>query len=598
MESLKSSKNFLLAMVGLVLLSCSSFRAGASNMTPKEYWDSSNLTSASIRHLLENNRCADRVHFFACLAMLNTIAESSEDSLTILTDEQLSLSPALYGPIVAQFGPLRLVRHSSAQVGVPVERGQWRLQADAFEHVLKTGDVAKIDWVALGSYVLALPGHPRLSQKTVLAESLNHYLKTFYDPHTHMLTEREVQDERMGDDQILNGIGAMVEETHGIVTFSRPADGTPAEAAGLLAGDRPIEIDGHSVVNSSLDEVLDWMTGKVGDPIHIKLLRTGTAVPQEFNIVRAQIEIANVVEHLIARPHANIGYIRIDEFSDQLTCEHVAEAIVHFRDEKNVQGYVLDLRGNPGGQIVQAVCVAALFVGAQKTLVETRNFDPDHPGSTVTVGNQYSAIFEGGTLSVVQSQNEVQTMVFAPVIHALPQTQTPTVVLIDADSASAAEIVAGALQDYAGHDHLPYWIVGERSFGKASFQDEILPTDLAEFKPLGDDLKDLVVYATKGQFYMPFSGNHQRRGVIPDFIVPNAAESPELDSLKLREEDEGTNVLPAEGAPWTEPRPGDVAQIKNCLTGQRTKDKVKDFRLWTAENIIGCVSAMNSESRR
>jgi carboxyl-terminal processing protease len=592
-------------LTGLVLTFGLVSKAGANEKPAEEYWDATNLSEGSLRTLIESVNCSDAVHLLPCLTALDTIAELSKDEILLITDEQWTTFRELYGETVHQFGPLRAVRRATPNATklTPAEdlsahhRGL-QVQTDSLKHLVANGTVNQISWKDVEAYVFSLPPGKRLSAKAAIAESLNNYVGALYDPHTHFITQAKIADDMSGEENSFTGIGAKVSAAGGVVSFLDPIEGSPAEAAKIQAGDRPVEVNGVSVEGRSLEEVVSLIRGPEGTMVHLKVVRTGQATPLEFQIVRAVIETPNVSDHLIWQPNGRFGYIKINQFADNLTCEQVAEALTRFR-EQNVKGYILDLRGNPGGMIVQAVCIGALFIGPNLPIVSTVEIDRENPGKTKGNPNTYTGFLEGGMMSVKQSE-DMQSLVFAPVIHELPMTQLPTLVLVDSGSASASEIVAGALQDYGAHAGLPFWIAGDRSYGKGSFQGESPVSEAPELKPIAKDLEGIAFFFTKGRFYQPFGGTNQIRGILPDFPIAAKPHSNDNDEDYWREEDEYTNALPPEGTPWTEARPAEVRAAQACANAQSasseatyqaemTKKGSSDYRLLVAGDLLSCL---------
>ncbi|HEV2147934.1 MAG TPA: S41 family peptidase [Longimicrobiaceae bacterium] len=251
------------------------------------------------------------------------------------------------------------------------------------------------------------------------------------DPHTTFLTPEEFKEFYTSMSGEYAGIGAQIVERDGWVTVLAPLPGTPAERAGLRAGDRIIEIEGQSTKGWNSDRAVKVLRGPKGQPVQIKVVRIGVEEPIPFGITREEI-------HLNSVPYAfmmadGVGYVSLSVFSESSTRE-VREAVQRLRSE-GMKKLVFDLRENPGGLLDQGVGVADFFLKPGQSVVETRGR---------TAGDNTVARARNGEL--------VPGM--------------PVVVLVDEYSASAAEIVAGALQD---HDRA--LVLGSRSFGKGSVQD-------------------------------------------------------------------------------------------------------------------------------
>ncbi len=279
--------------------------------------------------------------------------------------------------------------------------------------------------------------------------------------------------ERMRQDMAgaVEGIGAMVQENDdGLFEIVRPIDGQPADLAGLQPGDVLIEVDGQSVLEYSFDEVILMVRGPAGTTVNLKVLREGEPEPLAFSIVRARFEVA-VVEYEILPAEmtggAAIGYIRLTEFGATAE-EKLLEALAAVLAEQPT-GLIFDLRDNPGGYLDQSVAVADAFLPAGVALFE-RNIRGLDQTFTTDDGDAAEEI--------------------------------PLVVLVNAGSASASEIVAGAIQDRSRAV-----LVGETTFGKGSVQQIHTLADGGELR------------ITIARWYTPDNHTIQDEGITPDIEV-------------------------------------------------------------------------------
>ena len=286
------------------------------------------------------------------------------------------------------------------------------------------------------------------------------------DPHSSYLNAKSYSDMQVQTRGRFGGLGIEVTMENGLVKVVSPIDDTPAFRAGIKPGDLISQLDGEPVMGLTLAEAVDKMRGKVGTDIKLMILREGVD-PLEVTITRAVIKIRSVRSHL----EKNVGYVRITSFSAQAHLG-VRKAIADFRTKigNELQGIVLDLRNNPGGLLDQAVSVSDDFL-EQGEIVSTRSRKPE------------------------------DTQRF----NARPGDLTnglPIVVLINGGSASASEIVAGALQD-----HKRAIILGSKSFGKGSVQ-TIIPVS-------GQGAMRL----TTARYYTPSGNSIQGVGIVPDISV-------------------------------------------------------------------------------
>jgi len=286
------------------------------------------------------------------------------------------------------------------------------------------------------------------------------------DPHSSYLNAKSYADMQVQTRGRFGGLGIEVTMENGLVKVVSPIDDTPAFRAGIKPGDLISQLDGEPVMGLTLAEAVDKMRGKVGSDIKLMILREGVE-PLEVTITRAVIKIRSVRSHL----EGKIGYVRITSFSAQAHLG-VRKAIADFRTKigDELQGVVLDLRNNPGGLLNQAVSVSDDFL-EQGEIVSTRSRKPEDT-------QRYNA--RPGDLT----------------------NGLPIVVLINGGSASASEIVAGALQD-----HKRAIIMGTKSFGKGSVQ-TIIPVS-------GQGAMRL----TTARYYTPSGNSIQGVGIVPDIPV-------------------------------------------------------------------------------
>lgn len=297
------------------------------------------------------------------------------------------------------------------------------------------------------------------------------------DPHSTFLNEKDFKDLQIGTKGEFGGLGIEVTMEDGFVKVITPIDDTPAYKAGVKSGDLIIEIDAKPVKGLSLNQAVDLMRGKVGSPILLTIARTGENGPIEIKIVRAKIKVKSVKYEII---DDNYGYIRISSFQNK-TGNNLYDAISNLKKNAkgNIKGFVIDMRNNPGGVLGAAVDVSDAFIKGKKKLVFTK-------------GKTENAVYEFTSNNTDLAEGK------------------PIVVLINGGSASASEIVAGALQD-----HKRAIIMGTQSFGKGSVQ-TILPIT-----------SKTAVKITTARYYTPNGRSIQAKGITPDIIVKDL----ELSSL-------------------------------------------------------------------
>ncbi|MFP7569246.1 S41 family peptidase [Marivita sp. S2033] len=311
---------------------------------------------------------------------------------------------------------------------------------------------------------------------------------TSLDPHSSYLSPDDAADMRVQTRGEFGGLGIEVTQEDGFVKVVSPIDGTPAMEAGIEAGDFITHVDGESVLGLTLDKAVDLMRGPVGSEILITVVREGEAEPFDVSIVRDTITLTAVRTRL----QGDAVVLRVTTFNDQTYPnleEGLAEQIEAAGGMEKVEGIVLDLRNNPGGLLNQAIRVSDAFLDKGE-IVSTRGRKPED-------GDRYNAT--PGDLAEGK----------------------PIVVLINGGSASASEIVAGALQD-----HRRAIVVGTKSFGKGSVQ-TVMPLR-------GDGAMRL----TTARYYTPSGRSIQALGVSPDIVV----EQPRRP-VATEEDEEETNVF-------------------------------------------------------
>ena len=295
---------------------------------------------------------------------------------------------------------------------------------------------------------------------------------TGLDPHSGYMDEEVWEEMQMDTQGKFGGLGIEITMEEGFVKVISPIEDTPAYKAGVLAGDFIIQIDDAPVFGLTLSEAVELMRGKKGDPITITISREGVE-PFEVNIIRDIIKIQSVKYEIFD----NVGYLRITSFTEQTESGLIKyiKKIKEELDNKQI-GFVLDLRSNPGGLLKQSVKVSDIFL-EQGEIVSTRGRNKENI-------LRYRAK-KGDRIN-----------------------GQPLIVLINGGSASASEIVAGALQD-----HKRAIIVGTKSFGKGSVQ-TIIP-----FKKSGNNKSTTGIRLTTARYYTPSGESIQGKGIMPDIII-------------------------------------------------------------------------------
>ena len=295
------------------------------------------------------------------------------------------------------------------------------------------------------------------------------------DPYSAYLDGDEYDDIKISSSGEYSGVGIEVSMEDGQVVVVAPLDGSPAAEAGIRAGDVIATIDNVPVNSTTLDDTIGRMRGKEGTTVKVGIVREGSSEPLQFTLKRSRVQLHSVTSQL-AEP--GFGYVRISEFSET-TGKELDAALAELRKSNRapLKGLVLDLRNNPGGVLEAAVAVADAFLDSG-LIVSAKGRTPESKFEmSATPGDALKG--------------------------------APIVVLVDGGSASAAEIVAGALKD----DHRAT-LMGRTTFGKGSVQTVL---------PLGDDR---ALKLTTSLYYTPSGASINHRGIVPDIVLERPANPP------------------------------------------------------------------------
>jgi carboxyl-terminal processing protease len=304
------------------------------------------------------------------------------------------------------------------------------------------------------------------------------------DPHSDYMDEQEFREARADIAGEFGGLGLQISGEGGVPKVISPIDGTPAARAGLQPGDLIVSVDGKSTQGTSLDVIVRSLRGKPGTTVKVTISR-GTEAPFDVTLTRSIIQVQSVKAKLAA---PGIGYVRISEFGSN-TADDVRKAIgdVQRQAAGDLKGLVLDLRNDPGGLLDSAVAIGGTFL-------------------------------DGGTIVSIRGRDASDSETFNAPTGAAILPKVPMVVLINGGSASASEIVAGALQDRHRAT-----IMGTTSFGKGSVQ------TLIPLKGYG------AVRLTTALYYTPNGRSIQGQGVSPDIVVEASKDTQVAGAVMLRE---------------------------------------------------------------
>jgi carboxyl-terminal processing protease len=392
-----------------------------------------------------------------------------------------------------------------------------------------------------------------VDEKELIEAAINGML-TSLDPHSSYMPPEQAAEMREQTRGEFGGLGIEVTQEEGYVKVVAPMEGTPADEAGMEAGDYITHVNGESVLGLTLDKAVDLMRGPVGSEITITVVREGVEQPFDVKIIRDTIKMTAVR----TRTEGQTVILRITTFNDQTFAnleEGMKKAVEEAGGMDKVAGFVVDLRNNPGGLLTQAIKVADAFLSSGE-IVSTRGRNPED-------SDRYNA------------EKDVP--------GDLAQGK-PVVVLINGGSASASEIVAGALQD-----HHRAIVVGTKSFGKGSVQ-TVMPLR-------GDGAMRL----TTARYYTPSGRSIQSLGVSPDIVVdqprrdPNAepeAEEPEVPGIGPRTEADLRGALDNDSL--TEDERKQILE-EQAAAEEAAKLREEDYQLAYAIDILKGLSVLGPE---
>lgn len=384
-----------------------------------------------------------------------------------------------------------------------------------------------------------------VDSKKLIEAAINGML-TSLDPHSSYLNEEAFSDMQVQTRGQFGGLGIEVTQEDGFVKVVSPMDGTPADAAGIQSGDFITHVNGEAMLGLTLDDAVERMRGEVGSEIVITIVREGVADPFDVSLIRDTIKMVAVRPRLVG----NTVVLRISTFNDQ-TFPGVQEGIKKMVEEAGgidkVNGFVIDLRNNPGGLLNQAIAVSDAFLETGE-IVSTRGRNPAD-------GERFNAT--PGDLAQGK----------------------PVVVLINGGSASASEIVSGALQD-----HRRAIVVGTKSFGKGSVQ------TLIPMKGEG------AMRLTTARYYTPSGRSIQALGVMPDIVVKQPLVDPSAEPAKdetaataQRSEADLRGVLSNDSMSEDEKK---LLEDERARTEEAAKLRDEDYQLAYAVDILRGLAAV------
>ncbi|RJG04895.1 S41 family peptidase [Noviherbaspirillum cavernae] len=341
-----------------------------------------------------------------------------------------------------------------------------------------------------------------VEDKKLLTEAISGMVASL-DPHSAYLDKKAFKELREGTQGKFVGLGIEVGMEDGYVKVISPIEDSPAFKAGLKAGDLITRLDATPVKGLTLDEAVKRMRGEPNTKITLTIARKEEDKPLIITIVRQEIRVQSVKSKIIEPGYA---WLRVAQFQEPTVDDMVKKINALYAQEPNLKGLVLDLRNDPGGVLPGAIGVSAAFLPKDVAIVSTNGQLPDSKATFYARREFYTSSRSAGSDPLAKLPEAVK--------------KVPMVVLVNTGSASASEIVAGALQDYKRAT-----IMGTQTFGKGSVQ------TIRQLSP------ETAVKLTTARYYTPNGRAIQAKGIVPDLLVDETADGDGLNGLRLREAD-------------------------------------------------------------
>ena len=397
-----------------------------------------------------------------------------------------------------------------------------------------------------------------VEDKKLINEAINGMLSGL-DPHSAYLDAEAFRELQVGTQGQFGGLGIEVGMEDGFVKVVSPIEDTPAFRAGVKPGDLIIRLDDTPVKGMTLNDAVKRMRGKPNTQITLTISRKGEPAPIVVTLTRAVIRVQSVKSKMV---EPGYGWVRVSQFQES-TAENLVKHVENLYKQGPLKGLVLDLRNDPGGLLYGAVAISSAFLPAKVLVVST-------DGRTEDAKKKFLASPE----DYLRGSRDDMLKGLPGAVKAVPM-----VVLVNGGSASASEIVAGALQD-----HKRATVMGTQTFGKGSVQ---------TIMPLGNAT---AIKLTTARYYTPSGRSIQAKGITPDIIVEEPGQSAEArlreadlerhlsnDRDKAAEKKSGTRVKPAATPPGEQPKPLEMgskddfqlAQALNFLKGAPVQGQTK-----------------------
>lgn len=352
----------------------------------------------------------------------------------------------------------------------------------------------------------------QVSDKKLITDAISGMVSSL-DPHSQYFDKKSYKEFREGTSGKFVGVGIEITMDDGLIKIVSPIEGSPAFRAGLKTGDLITKIDDTAVKGLSLNDAVKRMRGEPNTKVRLNILRKDESRSFPVTITREEIKTQSVKGKLIEPGYA---WIRLSQFQERTVDDFVRKVEEIYKQDPNIKGLVLDLRNDPGGLLDAAIAISAAFLPQDAKVVST-NGQLEESKATYTASPEFYA----------------QRGLGGDPLQRLPAAlkKLPLVVLVNEGSASASEIVAGALQD-----HKRATIMGSQTFGKGSVQ---------TVRPLGPET---ALKLTTARYYTPSGKSIQAKGIVPDVMIDETAEGDIFAALSMREADLEKHLSSGQGA--------------------------------------------------
>ena len=540
---MRLNKSCFIILIGIVNLTAAYVYA---EKPMKEHWKEVGLSFSDIRKRgFPNILClSGENHFVGCVQAINALFVYLEKPIAFVTQE-LSDGSKNYGAIVQDFGKTKIVIRNEPKIPNPkvafkiLKEEQVALIQSwkRFFKAMKEADLI----VASQAPTIPTPSEPKKyfdftpvfewireqfikpdTDSEYTAAMINGYLQAAFDPHSYVVPQSVFKEQLHTTHPPFAGIGTTLGVLKEKIIFVNILENEPADVSGLKEGDILMAVNDEPIVPSMAKDVASKIKGPVGTFVKITVQRGLETLT--FNIPRKVIVIPHLKYKKYNYEKFSLGYIRMEKFvEDENTSScKMMEAALKTLTADGIDGLILDLRNNGGGLLNEAVCSAGFFLNEGSPIVTQRELDGKTIRNSLAVTGKFSFKF-----------------------------LKPLVVLVNTSSASASEMVSGALQDYSRSV-----TVGERTFGKGTVQN----IERWWISP-----SKVLLAITKARFHLPSGRTNQVVGIEPDlpvFMKPNPSED---DLFAMREEDLFANPLPPIGDKWVQPRPLYIHDLKTCV---------------------------------